>query len=202
MISSLNGKVLSVGTDSIVLEVSGFGLEVFVTKSLLAGGLSPGDELTCYAYLQVNTAGITLFGFSNEREKALFLELIQVKTMGGKLSIGLMRALDTDEILNAIATGNAPMLEVPGLGKKRAKSICFELKDKLAKKIPGFEGGIAAEATNASLDLTVADALTGLGFTQSEAARAIAKTKAGEPKDREWTEESLLMAALGFLQKR
>ena len=202
MINSLRGKVLFIDTDSITLDVSGFGLDVFVTKSLLAGGAVVGEELTCRAYLQISDAGLALFGFSNERERALFLELLQVKTMGGKLSITLLRHLDTEEILQAINAGNAAMLSVPGLGPKRAERICFELKDKLAKKFAGLPDSGIATASDVRLDVTVADALTGLGFTQSESARAISMTKANAAADAEWTEESLLMAALGLLQKR
>ncbi|MDL2298662.1 Holliday junction branch migration protein RuvA [Synergistaceae bacterium OttesenSCG-928-D05] len=202
MINSLRGKVLSVDTDSITLDVSGFGLEVFVTKSLLTGSAVVGEDLTCFAYLQISDAGLSLFGFSNERERALFMELLQVKTMGGKLSITLLRHLDTEEILAAIGAGNAAMLGVPGLGPKRAERICFELKDKLAKKFAGLPESGVAGARSVNLDVTVVDALTGLGFSQSESARAITMTKANAAPDTEWTEESLLMAALGLLQKR
>lgn len=203
MINSLRGTVLSIEKESFTLDVAGFGLEVFATKSLLGGGAVSGEELTCYAYLQISDAGLSLFGFSNERERALFLELLQVKTMGGKLSITLLRHLGTEEILQAISAGNAAMLGVPGLGPKRAERICFELKDKLSKKFAGIAtDGAATGASEVALDVTVVDALTGLGFTQSESARAISMTRANAPVGTGWTEESLLMAALGLLQRR
>lgn len=202
MISSLRGKVAAIGTDSITLDVAGFGLEVFVTRSLLAGGAAVGEELTCSAYLQISDAGLNLFGFSNERERALFMELLQVKTMGGKLSITLLRYLGTEEILQAITSGNAALLSVPGLGPKRAERICFELKDKLAKKFAGLPEGGATDLAGASLDVVVSDALSGLGFSQSEAARAISMARAGAAGDAQWTEEELLKSALGVLQRR
>lgn len=201
MINSLRGTVTAIDRDSITLDVSGFGLEVFVTKSLL-GGASAGEELTCSAYLQVSDAGLSLFGFSNERERALFMELLQVKTMGGKLSIALLRYLGTEEILQAISSGNAGLLSVPGLGPKRAERICFELKDKLAKKFAGQFESIESGLSSLSLDVTVSDALFGLGFSQSEASRAISASKAAAPPDRQWTEEELLQTALGVLQRR
>lgn len=202
MISSLRGKVTAIYADSITLDVSGFGLEVFVTKSLLASGAVVGEELVCFAYLQISDAGLSLFGFSDERERALFMELLQVKTMGGKLSITLLRHLGTEEILQAIGSGNSGILGVPGLGPKRAERICFELRDKLAKKFPGLLSGETAGFSRASLDVTVSDALSGLGFSQSEAARAISLAKSNAAMDAEWTEENLLKAALGVLQRR
>jgi len=202
MINSLRGKVTAIGADSIVLDVSGFGLEVFVTKSLLTSGVAIGEELSCLAYLQISDAGLSLFGFSSERERALFMELLQVKTMGGKLSITLLRQLGTEEILQAIYSGNAGLLGVKGLGPKRAERICFELQDKLTKKFAGLQEGHAEGFTEASLDVTVSDALSGLGFSQSESARAISMAKASAATDAGWTEENLLKAALAVLQRR
>lgn len=202
MISSLRGKVIAINTDSITLDVSGFGLEIFVTKSLLAGGAAVGEELSCFAHLQISDAGLSLFGFSNERERALFMELLQVKTMGGKLSITLLRHLGIEEILHAITSGNAGLLSVPGLGAKRVERICFELKDKLTKKFTDLPDGIGTSLAEASLDVVVSDALYGLGFKQSEAARAISMARAGAASDIKWTEENLLKAALGVLQRR
>ena len=67
MINSLRGKVLSTSEESITLEVSGFGLEVFSSRSLMSQA-SLSEELFCFAYMQVSDAGISLFGFSDERE--------------------------------------------------------------------------------------------------------------------------------------
>ncbi len=53
------------------------------------------------------------FGFSDERERMLFLELLEVKTVGGKLAVTLLRHLDADQILQAIVSGSSSMLTVP-----------------------------------------------------------------------------------------
>ena len=111
MINTLRGKVLSIGEESITLEVAGFGLEVFATRSLMSQA-ELSEELFCYAYMQISDAGVSLFGFSDERERLLFFELLQVKTVGGKLAVTLLRHLDTDQILKAIASGSSAMLTV------------------------------------------------------------------------------------------
>lgn len=201
MINSLRGMVTAIDSDSITLDVSGFGLEVFVTKSILAGEAAVGEEFTCFAYLQISDAGLSLFGFSNERERALFMELLQVKTMGGKLSITLLRHLGAEDILKAIKSGNAAMLSVPGLGPKRAERICFEVRDRLSKKFAGLPESGAVGMGEASLDVTVFDALSGLGFSQNEAACAVSMAKAGGASDIVWDEESLIKAALGVLRR-
>lgn len=200
MINSLHGKVISVNDEYVVLDVLGFGIEVYATGSLLSSAII-GEDLFCYAYMQVSDAGICMFGFSSEREKAFFLELLQVKTVGGKLAITLLRHLDAEQALHAISSGSAAMLSVPGLGAKRAERICFELKNKIAKKFSDINTS-GEPSANPSVERFVMDALTGLGFTQSESIRAIAVTKASDNGELPQTEEAMLKAALSILQRR
>ncbi|MCE5201394.1 MAG: Holliday junction branch migration protein RuvA [Synergistaceae bacterium] len=201
MINSLRGIVLSIGEDCIVLDVAGFGLEVFITRSLLEHAVID-EELVCYAYLQISDSGLSMFGFSTELERTLFLELLQVKTVGGKLAITLLRHFDAEQVLMAIMSGSAAMLSVPGLGAKRAERICFELKNKIEKKFSGMLDSGTSVSFGATLDSFVMEALTGLGFSQGESARAISLSKADSETDKAWTEESLLKASLGILQRR
>lgn len=202
MITSLRGKVLSIGDDSIVIEIpAGLGIEVFVTRSLIVHA-EVGEELSCYAYMQISDSGISMFGFSTERERVLFMELLQVKTVGGKLAITLLRHLDVEQVLGSITAGNTTALTVPGFGAKRAERVCFELKNKIAKKF-GETAAAGEDGTvkSSSSDAFVMDALIGLGFSQSESLRAISQAKALSDEEK-WNEESLLKASLSVLQKR
>ena len=200
MIRTLSGTVLSIEADAICLDVSGFGLEVFATGTLLASA-RVGEYLSCVAYLQVTDAGMALFGFTSEVERALFLEITQVKTMGGKLSIALLRHLSVEAIVNAILAEDAARLAVPGLGPKRAERICFELRPKVEKKFASLVGASVPVTSGGSLDAGVVAGLVGLGFSQSEAVHAVSACRA-EDADRIWTEENLMKSALGLLQRR
>lgn len=201
MINSLRGNVLSVGVESITLEVSGFGLELFASRSLLSQA-SPSEELFCFAYMQVSDAGISLFGFSDERERLLFLELLQVKTVGGKLAVTLLRHLDVDQILQAIASGSSSIITVPGLGAKRAERICFELKNKISKKFGDIQTFGEQGQNHHVSDSFVMEALTGLGFTQGEAARALLRSRSEAGPEVAWTEEELLKTSLSMLRRK
>lgn len=201
MISCLRGKILSAAGDSFIIDISGFGIEVFATGRLISSAVI-GEDLFCLSYMQISDSGAVMFGFSTERERMLFLELIQVKTVGGKLAMTLLRHLDADQILKAIANDDAQSLSVPGLGVKRAERICFELKNKLAKKFGDINSGDIPWQVDSSLDRVVADALTGLGFTQSESIKALSTAKALSAEQTQWTEESLLKSALSILQRR
>ena len=200
MIRSLSGIVLSIDEDTICLDVAGFGIEVFAAGSLLSSAVV-GEPLQCLTYLQVNDAGMVMFGFSNEIERALFLEITQVKTMGGKLSIALLRRLGAQDVINAIASSDPERLSVPGLGAKRAERICFELRSKIAKKFPSLAADGVVLNAGGSVDGEVIGGLMGLGFSQAEAGRAVAFCRS-EGGDRDWTEEDLMMSALSRLQRR
>lgn len=201
MIRYLTGTVISVGEELLCLDVSGFGMEIYASAKLLRSAME-GERLTCQAYLQISEAGQNLFGFASDVERSLFLELTQVKTMGGKLSMALLRHLSAESIIKAILMQDAASLSVPGVGIKRAERICFELRAKVEKKYSDYlSEEIAPLAAKSSLDLLVLDGLMGLGFSQMEVSRVLALCKregAGSP----WTEESLMKAALTQLQKK
>jgi Holliday junction DNA helicase RuvA len=200
MIRSLSGTAIAVDDETITLDVSGFGLEVFASGSLLSRAVA-GEFLSCAAYLQVTDSGMNLFGFSDERERALFLEITQVKTMGGKLSIALLRHLDAETIVQAILAEDSSRLAVPGLGPKRAERICFELKSKAEKKFSLMFGApVYTAGGKGSFDSGVVAGLVGLGFSQSESVRAVSLSKSESP-EREWTEEELMKSALTKLQR-
>jgi Holliday junction DNA helicase RuvA len=200
MIRCLRGTVISIGEEVICLDVSGFGIEVYASGSLFARAVA-GEELYCYAWLQASEAGMSMFGFSDESERALFLEITQVKTMGGKLSISLLRHLDAGAVVSAVMASDASRLAVPGLGAKRAERICFELRPKIEKKFAhlALKGPLLRQAGMA--DSEVIGGLVGLGFSQGEATSAVSFCRAQDP-DREWSDEDLMISALGRLQRR
>ncbi|MDR1965329.1 MAG: Holliday junction branch migration protein RuvA [Synergistaceae bacterium] len=200
MIRCLAGTVLSIDDETICLDVSGFGIEVYASGTLLSAA-AVGEELHCLAYLHASEAGMTMFGFSDEHERALFLEITQVKTMGGKLSIALLRHLDAAAIVSAITASDSSRLAVPGLGPKRAERICFELGPKIAKKFASLAAPGSGTRAPVSVDGEVIIGLTGLGFSRAEAMRAISACRS-EAGGRELGEEELMMSALGKLQRK
>ena len=201
MIRMLSGTVLSVDADSICLDVAGFGLEIFASGSLLAAA-RPNEFLSCQTYLQVSDAGMALFGFSDDAERALFLEITQVKTMGGKLSIALLRHLGVEAIVSAILAEDSSRLAVPGLGPKRAERICFELRSKVEKKFAAFASAVSVSGKRGSMDAEVISGLVGLGFSQSEAVHAVSACRAEVGEGKTWSEEELMKSSLAKLQRR
>ncbi|MCL2009494.1 MAG: Holliday junction branch migration protein RuvA [Synergistaceae bacterium] len=205
MIRSLCGEVLSVTETSVILDVGGLGFDILCSR----GGLalcSPGGAARLTVYLQISEAGAFLFGFANEAERELFLRIILIKGIGGRTAMTILSVLSADEIVRAVSLADVnAFMRVPGIGKKTAERLCFELKNVLpAELISVLPGGFSAQsAPSGRVSDTVADALRSLGFAQTDAVMALSMVRAALGEDFEkLDEEKLLKAALKELQRK
>ena len=200
MIRSLYGTVLNVAENSVLLEVNGLGFDLLCTRAA-AGLCRTGETARLTAYLQISEAGVALYGFASERERELFLKVTSIKGVGGRTGMAILSALSVDEVLRAVSLADvAAFTRVPGIGKKTAERLCFELRNLLPA---GFEAVPAAgQAAPTKAVETVTEALLSLGFSQSDAASVLAlvRTANGEDFDR-MDEEKLLKLALRELHK-
>ena len=118
MIASISGKVIQRTTDSVIIDIHGLGMEVYVPKTLL-GDTEVGDLLYLNTYLLVREDNISLYGFSSLEEKQLFLQFLAVGGIGPKLSLAILSSLSIDNIRSAILSEKPDYFSrVPGIGKK------------------------------------------------------------------------------------
>jgi holliday junction DNA helicase RuvA len=173
MIASLHGRVAAVAPDAAVVEVGGIGLAVHCTPGTLAG-LRVGQSARLATTLVVREDSLTLYGFADDDEKHLF-ELLQTASgVGPRLAQAALAVLAPDQIRKAIAGADSGTLtRVPGIGKKGAERIILELRDKIG---PAPIGGsqVAGAPGAAAWPEQVRAALTGLGWTASQADQAVA----------------------------
>ncbi|MDR2528217.1 MAG: Holliday junction branch migration protein RuvA [Synergistaceae bacterium] len=196
MIRSLCGEALSMTETSVILDVNGLGFDILCSRGALAL-CSPGERARLTTYLQVSEAGAFLFGFADETERELFLKITAIKGIGGRTAMTILGVLSAEEVIHAAARADvATFTRVPGVGRKTAERICFELKN----VVPPTPRSAAPPSRTAD---TVADALRTLGFTQADAAGALGVVRAalGEGFD-QLDEERLLKAALKELQRK
>lgn len=197
MIAFVRGRVAAVTLSSAVLEVGGVGLELMCTPGTLAG-LRPGHEATLPTSMVVREDSLTLFGFSDDDEKATF-ELVQTASgVGPKLAQAMLAVLSPDGIRVAVAGDDVKTLtKVPGIGQKGAQRIILELKDRIGA--PTGSAGAAAVAPRAPWRDQVAQGLVGLGYNGKDADKAIdaVADQAGSSPD----VGALLRAALQSLSK-
>ena len=179
MIGYLKGKILSLGTDTALIETAaGVGFEVLLSGSAFSK-LSGQKEGEVFTYLQVREDGVSLFGFSSLEEKEMFLKLISVSSVGPKMGIAALSQMSAGDIATAIATNDVKRLSaVKGMGKKTAERIILELREKVSAVAAQSAAGEAVPAVQISAsDEDAVVALMTLGFTRSESAKAIARAR-------------------------
>ena len=170
MISSLNGILESLGSDGAIINVNGIGFKVYLPTSAFGKLGAIGKEVKLYTHLHLREDEATLYGFASSDELRLFQTLISVSGLGPRLALSMLSAMNVEQLVMAIASGNASLLTViPGIGKKMADRIVLELKDKVGA------GWVTAPAAQlAEENAEVLTALTSLGYSVSEASRAVA----------------------------
>ena len=179
MIGYLKGKILSLGTDTALIETAaGVGFEVLLSGSA-RGSLSGRTEGEVYTYLQVREDGVSLFGFSSSEEKEMFLKLISVSSVGPKMGIAALSQMSAGDIATAIATNDVKRLSaVKGMGKKTAERIILELREKVsAVTVQSVAGETVPAVQISASDEDAVVALMTLGFTRNESAKAIARAR-------------------------
>jgi Holliday junction DNA helicase RuvA len=173
MIASVAGMVAALSPDNAVVEVGGVGLAVSCSPRILAG-LRVGDTARLATSLVVREDSLTLYGFADDDERALF-ELLQTATgVGPKLAQTILAVHPPRVVRQAVATSDlATLTQVPGIGKKGAERLVIELRDRIGSvEEPGVGPGAVAAGAPAWRE-QLRNALAGLGFTGKEAADAI-----------------------------
>lgn len=190
MIDIVSGQVASIDKASLVVMVGGIGFRVNVPKTVFDVVHGAGQSVTLYTYLAVREDALTLFGFATEEDRVLFETLISVSGVGPKLALAILSSISTDYLRKAVTTEDPLILtRVPGIGKKTAEKIIFELKGKM-----GGMGVLPGLSELNDVDSDLMGALTGLGYSVVEAQSAIQAIPRDAPKDF----ESRMLLALQY----
>ncbi|MFO7294911.1 MAG: Holliday junction branch migration protein RuvA [Clostridia bacterium] len=199
MFSYLNGTLVEVGPQHVVLDVQGIGFYITVPSSVASKLPSRGSEVKLYVYLNVRQDGMELYGFLSREDKLLFEKLISVSGIGPKAAISMLSALSSTQLALAIATGDVKALSAaPGIGKKMAQRIILELREKIDKEVVESSPAVNDEMMVAQgVQKEALQALMALGYQAVEAQRALDMVK-GQAQDT----ATLVKLALKALDKR
>ncbi len=170
MIASVEGIVGAVSADSLVVEVGGIGYRVFAAPAIIATA-QPGSTLKLHTYHLVREDQQALYGFRTAEELGFFNLLLTVTGVGPKVALAIVGSRPTADLQLAIMTGDqAVLVAIPGIGKKLAERVIFELKEKVAA------AGVAASASDVGgiggAESEVVAALQALGYSSQEAREA------------------------------
>ena len=170
MIASVEGIVGAVAADSLVIEVGGIGYRVFAAPSILASA-QPGSRLKLHTYHLVREDQQALYGFRNVEELGFFNLLLTVTGVGPKVALAIVGSRPTPDLQLAImAQDQAVLVAIPGIGKKLAERVIFELKEKVAAAGVAVGGSVAAGTTASEGEIVAA--LQALGYSLAEAREA------------------------------
>lgn len=202
MIYSLTGKVSILNENTIIVDTGAMAFEV-ICSSFTAYALSSKPEpQKVLTYLQVREDGMTLFGFSSQKEKSVFTDLIQISGVGPKMASTILSGLPVDEIIKAIATSDVKTLSsIKGLGKKTAERIALELSSKFGaedalESIMSSDTKLAPKQALKKEVEETAEVLVSMGMSKNDAVE-LAKSNYADGM----TSESLVVCCLKNMHK-
>ncbi|MBQ3553640.1 MAG: Holliday junction branch migration protein RuvA [Clostridia bacterium] len=176
MIAMVSGTVEYVDENSAVIDAGGVGYRVYMSPANLSR-LSAGQSAKVHTFLRVAEGIMDLYGFLTKEELSMFKMLISVSGAGPKAGLAVLSVMTPAEVALAVVTDDYKSItKAPGVGPKVAQKIVLELKDKM-KNNDLLSGGAAAESFDFSAPVAgkndALEALMVLGYTQSEAMRAV-----------------------------
>ncbi len=182
MIAFTKGTLDYIGTDYVFVDCSGVGFKVYtpISEQLLRVGI--GGDIKLYTYLSVREDAMVLFGFMDMESLEMFELLIGVNGVGPKSALGMLSSISVSDLVRAISLDDKKVLtKIPGIGAKTAARIVLDLKDKL--KLTSSEGVEIGDVTLPAAQIgqgpaaEAVMALVSLGYSETEAKRAVSRSK-------------------------
>ena len=172
MIASVEGRVGAVAFDSLVVEVNGIGYRIFAAPAILSTA-QPGSTIKLHTYHLVREDQQALFGFRSTEDLGFFTLLLTVNGVGPKVALAIVGSRPTPDLQLAImAQDQAVLVSIPGIGKKLAERIIFELKEKVAAAGVAATAGLPGAGGVGAAESEVVAALQALGYSLAEAREA------------------------------
>ncbi len=173
MIGRLEGVLRERRPPWLLVDVAGVGYELEAPMTTFYSLPPVGEGVVLHTHLAVRDDVPCLYGFARRVERDTFRRLLRVSGVGGKVALALLSGLDADGLARCVQAGDsAGLARIPGIGKKTAERLLFELRDRL----PGAGAG-AVDVPEEPLAEAVA-ALAALGFSATEAQRRVATVDA------------------------
>lgn len=181
MFSYIRGPLTEIWEDTVVVESGGIGWNIHVPLSVLEAMPRIGEEVKMYISFQVREDAMTLYGFLTRQDLQMFRQLLGVSGIGPKAALGILSSMRPDDLRMAIISEDVKAIsKAPGIGPKTAKRVILDLKDRIRMEdiLPSGMGQetVGAAAAAAGVDgigKEAIEALVALGYSMSEATRAV-----------------------------
>lgn len=192
MIAYIKGEIAEIAEDNVVVETNHIGYNIKISSGTAQMLPGIGEDVKIYTYTYVREDAFLLYGFLTKDDLEIFKKLITVNGIGPKGGLAVLSVMSADDLRFAILSGDAKAIaKAPGIGSKTAQRVILDLKDKVSIEdtfvnkeaqsvAEGLAGGTLIQARNEA-----AEALTALGYSASEALKAVKQVEMTEGMDSE-----------------
>jgi holliday junction DNA helicase RuvA len=167
----LNGRLAVRKPSYAVVDVGGVGYRVEIPLSTYEK-LPREGAVKLFTYLKVSEDAHKLYGFATEREREIFLKLVDsVQQLGPSKAVAILSSAGPEELVRAIEEGDVGYLKnIKGIGDKIANRLIVELRGKLPEAAGKGSG-------DASLTKDGVGALIALGYDRRQAEDAVRRAQ-------------------------
>ncbi len=191
MFSFLTGIVEEKENNIAVINCNGVGFELNVSDTTIYELANVGELATIYTYMAVREDAITLFGFATKEEKSVFLKLIGVSGIGGKMAIAILSSMPVADLINTIVTENIKLLSsIKGLGKKTAERLIVELKNSFDDLQLSMLNPKNTIVVSSAIEEAI-DTLVAMGLSRFEATQVVKNVATAEDNSEDIIKKSL-----------
>ncbi|MBO5228048.1 MAG: Holliday junction branch migration protein RuvA [Lachnospiraceae bacterium] len=183
MIAYVKGELADITAQTVVVDCGGVGYEIFMPASMLSNLPAVGSMVKIHTHFHVREDAMNLYGFLTKEDLRIFTMLIAVNGIGPKGALGILSAITPDELRLAVLSDDVKAIcKAPGIGAKTAQKMIIELRDKLKledvfksteAENDGWMAGHVEAAGAEDITKEAVMALTALGYTASEATKAV-----------------------------
>jgi Holliday junction DNA helicase RuvA len=173
MIAYIDGKLAYKDPTFVIIDVAGVGYHIKISLQTYSA-LKEGERCRLQTFLHIKEDAHTLYGFVENAEKRLFLELISVSGIGPNTALMMLSSLSYAEIQHAIVSEDLRTIQsIKGIGSKTAQRVILELKDKIKKGMFAGEVPNFPSPTNNTVRNEALSALITLGIPKNVAEKSI-----------------------------
>ena len=185
MISYIRGELVLIEEDKAIIDVNGVGFGIFMPAQTMNLLPAIGEDVKLYTYMNVREDAMQLYGFLTKDDLKVFKLVIGVSGIGPKGGLAILSKLSADELRFAVMSHDVKAISsAPGIGKKTAEKLIIELKDKLSIEDvltrEEAKGPDVSNHTSNQIQTEAVQALVALGYSNSEALRAVKKVSITE----------------------
>jgi Holliday junction DNA helicase RuvA len=196
MIDYIEGEIAELSDEMLVLDTEGMGFQLLISRATRDSLKHREGPVKVFVYLHVREDDLSLYGFSTLEERKLFRLLISVSGVGPKGALAMLSHVSPQRFQEAVLGERRDLLEeVKGIGRKTAERLIVELREKIGKISFGPE---PIQQFSNREDMAFRALTRNLGFSESEARRAIAQAKASGVE----STEELIKRAITMLAGR